>query len=318
MRISVALCSYNGAAYIREQLHSIGAQTRLPDELVVCDDGSTDATITEVVSFSAIAPFPVRLIVNDVRLGSTANFSKAIGLCTGEIVVLADQDDIWHLHKLACMERRFIAEPEVGALFSDGELIDSDGNLLPGCLWARVGFGLRQQALQAEGELGAFFRGNYVTGATLALRASLKDYLLPIPASWVQDHWIAVIATVVSKLGFIDEKLIRYRCHAGQQLGLNQGCLSRWNKFVKFYPNLYQVAEKMWMEALVRLNQIDAERYQVVIADCNAMAQHMLRRGNLPRERLKRLSFVLREISNGNYTRYSLGLRSILHDLLTH
>jgi GT2 family glycosyltransferase len=39
--LSIAMCTYNGALYLREQLESIAGQTRLPDELVVCDDRST-------------------------------------------------------------------------------------------------------------------------------------------------------------------------------------------------------------------------------------------------------------------------------------
>src|SRR5690242_20360071 len=80
LRISVALCTYNGAAFVEEQLRSFMAQDRLPDELVVCDDRSTDHTAAIIASVAAEAPFPIRLTVNEERLGSTRNFEQACRL----------------------------------------------------------------------------------------------------------------------------------------------------------------------------------------------------------------------------------------------
>ena len=80
-KFSVAMCTYNGAEFVAAQLDSIAAQTRLPDELIVCDDGSTDATIECVREFARNAPFPHRLVENEENLGSTNNFERAISLC---------------------------------------------------------------------------------------------------------------------------------------------------------------------------------------------------------------------------------------------
>src|ERR687894_3003245 len=99
-RFSVAMCTYNGARFVAEQLASVAAQTRPPDELVVCDDGSTDETCRLVEEFAARAPFPVRLFVNERNLGSTRNFGRAVALCEGDLVALSDQDDVWHPEKL--------------------------------------------------------------------------------------------------------------------------------------------------------------------------------------------------------------------------
>ena len=84
-RISVAMCTYNGARFLPEQLESITMQTRLPDELVICDDQSTDESAEIIKAFLPHAPFAVRLEVNESNRGSTKNFEKAIGLCQGEI-----------------------------------------------------------------------------------------------------------------------------------------------------------------------------------------------------------------------------------------
>src|SRR6266704_3029265 len=104
-QISIALCTYNGARFLPEQLESIAAQTRLPDEMVVCDDRSADETTDIIRTFAKNALFPVRLEINEQKLGSTKNFEKAIRLCHGEIIAPADQDDVWNPQKLSKLWR---------------------------------------------------------------------------------------------------------------------------------------------------------------------------------------------------------------------
>ena len=96
MNLSIALATYNGAVYLKEQLESIAAQTRTPDELVISDDQSTDDTLRVIEEFAATAGFPVRLSVNEANLGIAKNFEKAISLCRGDLIFLSDQDDVWH------------------------------------------------------------------------------------------------------------------------------------------------------------------------------------------------------------------------------
>ena len=92
---SVAMCTYNGARFLGAQLASVAAQARAPDELVVCDDRSTDETARVVEEFAAAAPFRVRLHVNERNLGTTRNFERAVSLCEGDLIALSDQDDVW-------------------------------------------------------------------------------------------------------------------------------------------------------------------------------------------------------------------------------
>ena len=103
MKISVAMCTFNGGPFLGEQLQSIAAQDRPPDELVICDDGSTDETLDAVGRFARSVPLPVRLEINRQRLGSSANFAKAVGMCRGDWIFLADQDDFWPKGKVRRM-----------------------------------------------------------------------------------------------------------------------------------------------------------------------------------------------------------------------
>src|SRR5215217_2190591 len=101
MRISIAMATYNGAGYLQEQLESFLSQTRQPDELIVCDDGSGDATLDILERFRQSVPFAVQIHRNETRLGFTKNFEKALLKCSGDLVFLSDQDDVWFAPKVA-------------------------------------------------------------------------------------------------------------------------------------------------------------------------------------------------------------------------
>jgi glycosyltransferase involved in cell wall biosynthesis len=103
--VSIAMATYNGEKYIQEQLESLAAQSMLPSELVVTDDGSSDRTLEIIESFKKNAKFLVRIFRNETRLGYEQNFLKAAMLCSEEYVAYSDQDDVWFPNKLAkCCE----------------------------------------------------------------------------------------------------------------------------------------------------------------------------------------------------------------------
>ena len=92
--ISIAMTSYNGEKYIREQLDSILTQTYGNFELIICDDRSKDSTV-EIIKDYCIKDSRIKLYVNEKNLGFKKNFEKAISLCKGEYIALSDQDDIY-------------------------------------------------------------------------------------------------------------------------------------------------------------------------------------------------------------------------------
>ena len=227
LRISVAMCTFNGEKYLSQQLGSILNQTVLPVELVICDDGSTDQTLELAHTFAQQAPFPVRIIANSQRLGSTKNFEKAIGLCSGEIISLCDQDDVWYPRKLEALISVFQSDVSLGGVFSDGDLTGANGEPLGVTLWQSFLFDSQDQDAVSCGLADdALLRHSIVTGATLAFRSSLRDRLLPIPNSWVHDGWIAWMLSLNSKLGLCSKKLIAYRIHPSQQIGASTSQVS--------------------------------------------------------------------------------------------
>ena len=231
LRISIALCTYNGERYLREQLNSIVAQLRLPEEVVVCDDDSSDSTRDILVSFAAAAPFKVRIERNLRRLGPTANFERAIRLCTGELIALCDQDDIWRPEKLFIQAARFERDPVLGGLFSNALLVNSESSLMGRTLWQSIDFGSAMQRHVQSGEAGSVLLSrSVVTGATLMFRAELVPEVCPIPPSWVHDGWIAWMIALRSKIDLIPACLSYYRIHSFQECGVLPSPLQRIQK----------------------------------------------------------------------------------------
>jgi glycosyltransferase involved in cell wall biosynthesis len=219
-RVSVALCTHNGGRFLEAQLESLAAQSRPPDELVACDDASTDATQAILESFARRAPFPVRIVMNGVRLGSTANFEKAIRLCTGSLIATCDQDDVWLPERIAFSLASFREDPRRGLVFSDAEVVDEGLAPRGHRLWDSIGFtpAMRRRVRQDQA-YAVLLRQWVVTGATMTFRAEHLPLVLPIPSLWVHDAWIALLVGAVAPLGLVEEPTVRYRQHAAQQIG---------------------------------------------------------------------------------------------------
>jgi hypothetical protein len=187
----------------------------------VCDDGSTDQTLAILDGFAAAAPFPVRIHRNRTRLGTPKNFERAIGLTTGGIIALADQDDAWYPDKLKRLDREFARSRRIGLVFSDADVVDDRLRPAGYRLWqARRAVG-RNRRLIARGRwFEALLRDNLVTGCTAAFRSDYKDLVIPVPAACAHDSWSALVVAAVADVARIDAPLLAYRQHAANQYGL--------------------------------------------------------------------------------------------------
>ncbi len=132
IKISVAMCTYNGEKYIERQLKSIYNQTRRPDEVVICDDGSSDGTtdrISEFISFHHLEN-SWKLYLNANQKGYPANFYCSMSLCSGEYVFLSDQDDIWDRRKIEVLSRELDGTNRANIVACAFELIDESGHII--------------------------------------------------------------------------------------------------------------------------------------------------------------------------------------------
>lgn len=320
LKLSVAMCTFNGERFVRAQLESIAAQDRPPDELVVCDDGSSDASVEIVKEFARDARFSTRLMVNDRNLGSTKNFEKAISLCHGTVIALADQDDIWYRHKLGRIEQAFLVSNEIIAAFSDADLIDEDSNWLGRRLWPSFSFHRGEQTEFASGgALNVLLKHPVVTGATMAFRRQYVDLLTPIPGQQIHDRWISLLLATRGKFAVISDRLMQYRQHQRQQLGPGPRTLRERTRRARLTKaNFYLNEIERLCEFRDRLQRYEApspdlEREVMEIA---RKICHLEHRARLPKIRVARIPSVLRQTLEGYYWRYSTGWSSIAKDLL--
>jgi len=314
--ISIALCTWNGSAFLQEQLQSLAAQTLAPSELVIHDDCSSDDSVEIAQKFANGAPFRVRVRRNARNLGIRENFSDCIGACAGRIIALSDQDDVWMPDKLERLCRSLNENPGAAFVFSDALLVDRDLRPMASSLWQSLRFSGAQVRHFQEGRgLEVLLNRNVVTGATMAFRACYRDLLLPVPVGWLHDEWIALILSSIAWGAPVDAPLIRYRQHGRQEIGGRR-------------RNLYQqflVARQMTRDDFRRdaeACRAATERLQERAAGADR-AIHMLRQKTLHLERRTRIHdrralrwpLVFREWWTGNYAKYSPGWKAVAQDL---
>ena len=227
MGLSVAMCTYNGSKFIKDQLNSIIEQSRKIDEIIICDDCSTDDTVAIINEYIEKYPDLIQLIQNKVNLRSTKNFENAILNCTGDYIFFADQDDIWDFFKVEKIIAKFEGNNLLEGIFTNGKLIDDYNETIPNTdMWDSFYF--FEKNLDKPVDLLCLLKhhANMVTGATLCIKKTIVDLILPFPdltkKKFYHDEWIALILASRNSLDYINEHLISYRIHSSQQIGVNR------------------------------------------------------------------------------------------------
>ena len=314
--ISIAMCSYNGGKYIQEQLDSIANQSRLPDELIICDDKSTDTTLPVVEKFADSSRFPVTVVKNGTNMGSTKNFEQAITLCKGDIIFLSDQDDVWHKDKLKLVEEAFDSSMRTGAVFSNGNIVDEDLSPLGYTLWDKFDFGKRRRVEFASGNsLQVLMRHNVVTGATMAFRSVFRDKILPISPLWIHDSWIAFLISIISDIKFIDRSLVDYRQHKDQQIG---GIRNSMKEQIAISSSVkdYDFQIKQYERIIEHISNNGFMSGNHVVSEITDKISHLNNRQIIYRcHGIKKIFKSVNELACGRYHRYSNGYKSFIKDV---
>lgn len=206
MKISVAMATYNGAKYIKEQLESIANQSVKPDELVISDDSSTDDTVYIVKEFVAKVSFEVKLICNKHNLGFSKNFSQALEYTTGDIVFLSDQDDVWLPNKIEKCIGYFYENPKIQVLIHDSELVDEHLNSLGSFKY--------KWNLSDENNIQSNIANKGFSGNCCVCRKEFLNEILPIPNVFYHDDWIGRISYYFNLMKIVDDSLLLYRRHS--------------------------------------------------------------------------------------------------------
>ena len=206
-KVSIIMCTYNGEKYLVPQLDSILRQTCPIHEILIQDDGSTDATCLIVEDYGKRYPV-IRLIRNEKRLGYNRNFLTAIARASGEVIAIADQDDIWEPDKIQSLLDSLQASGKEACFCRSREFSD-DSSIEPYWDPRRPNFGMERMII-----------GNMVSGHTLLMTRELADLcteeLYARTGGWYYDYFIVSMAAAYDSLVFCDKVLVRYRRHSGQ------------------------------------------------------------------------------------------------------
>lgn len=216
--ISIALASYNGEKYIREQLDSILSQTIQDFEVVVCDDASTDNTWSILEEY-AEKDSRFRIYKNKENLGFKKNFEKAISLCKGNYIALSDQDDVWKDNHLKIL---FDNINTYYIVCGNSEIVDENGKSTGRTLRSNMSFDVIDLPDTLKPYRLLYFASPY-QGSAMLIRKDFFSKALPIPDNALShDAWFASLATFYGGIKYIDETVLHYRRHDNNVSGISK------------------------------------------------------------------------------------------------
>ncbi len=319
---SVVLCTYNGERYIRQQLDSLLTQSRLPEQILAVDDASTDRTWEILQAFAGQARergIAVDVQRNPDNLGYVRNFETAFQRAGTDVIFVCDQDDVWDPEKLAVMHERFTADHDLVLLHSDARLVDARLDDLGCSLFDALE--LRPGELRRVHEGCGFdvlLRRSIVTGATMAFRHGLLAFAVPFGDGWIHDEWLAIMASAIGKVDVVERKLIDYRQHDANQLGMRRRTLDvKVREMGLSRAQLLRNDARRMESLLQRLRLLPVAVARHIPARVQDKLEHTRVRMHITDSaRIKRISPILREAASGRYRRYGAGIRSVLRDLL--
>ena len=307
--ISIAMATYNGEKYLCDQLASFVHQTRLPDELVICDDNSNDSTVDIIEEFCKTAPFPVRFYKNSTNIGYTQNFEKLIKKTAGDYIFLSDQDDVWFTDKIHSVLNIFEDHPDILLVVNDQNFVNSKLEMSGVSNLNRLkNFGFSKNLLRS--------------GCCTTFRKELKTIVLPIESNVIgYDIWIHEFAEAMNKK-YVHPKILqnhrRHNKNASQFFIKNIYYRFLIKEFIqqflfmnytKNYENsidlLHKIKERLKLHSILKEKQLDLIEAKILSLE--------------KRIDLYNSGFLLRKIKatkmlkNGHY-RQLQGLKSFMKD----
>ena len=319
LRVSIAIATCNGERYLRQQLDSIAANSRTPQEIVLVDDCLTDHTVGIAHEFARRAPCMVRIESNTERLGFNGTFQRAASLADADVVLFCDQDDVWLPNHVESLVAPFDCDRAVAVVVSDSLYVDVDLRPIGQTLWTAERFGRSDLRRARSGwQFPGWARHRAVAGHAMAVRADLRPVMLPFGATWTYDHWLGLTAAACGTLVLEPRPLTLHRQHDRQALGHS------WKRLVDMYwddrrldVGYFSRRIAQWHELRNRLaahaSVLRDERVIDVIDAQIAFlgARRTMRLGGW----INRFVGATAELVRGDYHRYGRGLLTYTRDV---
>jgi glycosyltransferase involved in cell wall biosynthesis len=219
MKISVVIATYNGEKFLIKQLDSILNQTRLPDEIIIIDDCSTDKTYSILNDFINQKrndySISFKLYQNEQNLGFANNFKNALSFTSGSIIVLSDQDDIFVRDKIDVVEKFFDSNNQMKIFISSYQMINENDKVISG---------IKPFSKNKVVTFNELIKGNSYPGCTIAFRSELRNYFVQFNDAFFAHDWFLLLLTSLNhhtSIYYDNVPLVKYRMHSGNTLGIN-------------------------------------------------------------------------------------------------
>ena len=217
--ISVVMTSYNRQSFIGEQLDSIKSQTHRNWELIIADDCSSDGSDEIIQKFiEENRDKKIIYIKNKTNLGLAKNFENGFRHASGDYIAVCDSDDVWFQDKLE-KKLQFLKNGNFGMVYSDLVVVDEKLKTIKKSFLKNYLSPFSHQGNDAFDEL---INENHVVGSTILFKAKLKNKLIPFSIFDIHDHWIAIIFSIFSTIGYFNRPTVLYRQHSNNLIGANK------------------------------------------------------------------------------------------------
>lgn len=263
MNISIALATHNGRDYIEKQLQSLLAQTLVPTEIIISDDGSTDGT-RELLRLYSKKHDSVR-ILDSKEQGVNCNFQNAVSACTGDFIAFCDQDDIWSEDKISTLVSAF--SEDILLAYGQSVLIDEVGQQLSIAAEDYLGY-----QRYRDGHQPYFFHfSNCISGHTMLVRRSLVEQALPFPENCMYDQWLALIAATRSDILHVPQAITYHRIHSSNSTNNREKNKEKKSRRIK--PSKFARYQQRQAKDLLLLQKGLAEGNSLTIDECHYLRQ---------------------------------------------
>lgn len=244
-KISVAMTTYNGEKYLREQLDSLYSQTRIPDEIIVTDDLSSDNTVKILEEYKKSKG--LKYFINKKRLGVNKNFEKSVSLCSGDYISFCDQDDIWLPEKIekSYLKLKEIEKNGMPSLVKVNHIEINNNKEI-----------IRCKKMKDSGVFTDTIFDFYLLGCTMMFNKKMLNYILPFPETSVVvfDAYSYYTSLIIGNQYRISEPLMYYRRHSSNVFGQYKKDFAakkflktviKWDR-TKYFPFFYgRIAKRM-------------------------------------------------------------------------
>lgn len=278
--ISVAMTTYNGEAFVSKQLESICAQSMPVDEIIICDDGSTDHTVEIIRHYMDKKP-NIKLYINEKNLGYRENFKKALSLCQGDFIFLSDQDDIWMKDKVSEVIHKMHTNNAISVLATSFHYIDQNDNYIN-----KENTTLYYHPVEDEELKQITFQElllhNYFQGCCMCMKKHIKELYLQGYSDEIPHDWlINLIAANENGMYLWKKPLVLYRIHQHNTIGVETFNKSRLSWLKQEFTLEHRVRDLD--DVLLALNALEKSSFVInrantkIIKATNTFVVHLLK-----------------------------------------